>query len=316
MKILNLEKIMAALPAIDLMQEIEAGFVAYSAGKAVVPPVGELVMRDPPGDVHIKYGYLVGDDFYVVKIASGFYENPQRGLPSSNGLMLLFNQKTGEPCGVLLDEGHLTDVRTAVAGAIAAKYLAPSEVVGIGVFGTGIQARLQLQYLAPVTACRRVVVWGRSQEKLEQYQSDMTACGFEVTTTTDSASVLANCNLIVTTTPATQPVLAWRADINHGMHITAVGSDTPHKQELDLATLGGADLIVADSLSQCITRGEIHHALLHETIRKDDLVELGDIITGKSAGRRSDDQLTIADLTGVAVQDIQIAKAVYEVSPG
>ena len=190
MKILTLQQIKAVLPGVDLMREIEAGFVAYSEGEAVVPPVGELVMQDPPGDVHIKYGYLTGDDYYVIKIASGFYNNPKLGLPSSNGLMLLFDQNTGALCAALLDEWHLTDVRTAVAGAIAAKYLAPSEVAGIGILGTGIQARLQLQYLAPVTSCRKAIVCGRDQDKLDAYREDMSALGFSVTTTSNAADVM------------------------------------------------------------------------------------------------------------------------------
>ncbi len=152
MKILTLDQIKSALPSVDLMGEIESGFIAYSQGRAVVPPVGELVMQDPPGDVHIKYGYLMGDDYYVIKIASGFYDNPKLDLPSGNGLMLVFSQKSGVLEAVLLDQGHLTDIRTAVAGAIAAKYLAPSKVARIGIVGTGVQARLQLEYLAPVTA--------------------------------------------------------------------------------------------------------------------------------------------------------------------
>ena len=312
MKILNLEQIQAALPSLDLMQDIEAGFVAYSEGRAVVPPVGELVMKEPPGDVHIKYGYLSGDEYYVIKIASGFYENPALGLPSSNGLMLLFSQKTGALCSVLLDEGHLTDIRTAIAGAIAARYLGPADVTRIGIFGTGIQARLQLEHLAPVTDCREVIVWGRNQLKLDAYQEDMARSGYSVSTTLDAADLLSNCNLVVTTTPTTEPILKWSAEIDHGLHITAMGSDTPHKQELDLATMGRADLVVADSISQCITRGEIHHALHSGVIQESDIVELGDVVSGKIAGRVSDDQVTVADLTGVAVQDIKIAEAVYE----
>lgn len=314
MKILTLEQIKAVLPGVDLMREIEIGFVAYSNGKAVVPPVGELVMQDPPGDVHIKYGYLTGDDYYVIKIASGFYDNPKLGLPSSNGLMLLFNQKTGELCAALLDEGHLTDVRTAVAGAIAAKYLAPGNVTSIGIVGTGIQARLQLQYLAPVTSCREVIVCGRDPQKLKAYCDDMSTLGFSVTTTLDAADVMRECNLVVTTTPATEPVLHWLDDADHGMHITAVGSDTENKQELDLQLMRRADLIVADSISQCLTRGEIHQALKHDAIQKNKIIELGNIISGHAQGRTSDDQLTISDLTGVAVQDIQITKAVFEAS--
>jgi ornithine cyclodeaminase len=307
MKILTLEQIKSVLPSVDLMGEIEHGFVAYSQGRAVVPPVGELVMQDPPGDVHIKYGYLKGDDYYVIKIASGFYENFKLGLPSSNGLMLVFSQKSGALEAVLLDEGYLTDVRTAVAGAIAAKYLAPSNIERIGIVGTGMQARLQLEYLKPVTGCREVIAWGRSEDKLERYKEDMTAGGFNVTTTTDAASIVKSCNLIVTTTPSTEPILS--GGIQPGTHITAIGSDTPDKQELDAEILRQADLVVADSISQCIERGEIHQAMKRDVISEAGLVELGSIIAGDAAGRSSNEQITIADLTGVAVQDIQISKA-------
>jgi ornithine cyclodeaminase len=308
MKILTLDQIKSALPSVDLMGEIESGFIAYSQGRAVVPPVGELVMRDPPGDVHIKYGYLTGDDYYVIKIASGFYENPKLDLPSSNGLMLVFSQKTGALEAVLLDEGHLTDIRTAVAGAIAAKYLAPSSIERIGIVGTGMQARLQLEYLAPVTDCRDALVWGRSKDKLAAYEQDMSEKGFRVSTTTDADDIMASCNLIVTTTPATRPILSGK--VRSGTHITAVGSDTHDKQELDAEILQRADLVVADSISQCIERGEIHQALKSNAITEADLVELGSIIAGDAAGRESDDQTTVADLTGVAVQDIQISKAI------
>ncbi|MHA2501008.1 MAG: ornithine cyclodeaminase family protein, partial [Candidatus Hodarchaeales archaeon] len=134
-KIINLKEINEALKKIDVVQSIEEGFVAYSQGKVVVPPVGEMIFQDPPGDVHIKYGFIEGDDYYVVKIASGFPENINLDLPSSNGLMLLFSQKTGELACILLDEGHLTNVRTAAAGAVVAKYLAPQEVNRIGILG-------------------------------------------------------------------------------------------------------------------------------------------------------------------------------------
>ena len=308
MKILSLDQIKAALPSVDLMAEIEEGFVAYSQGRAVVPPVGELILRDPPGDVHIKYGYITGDDYYVIKIASGFYENPKLGLPSGDGLMLVFSQKTGKLEAVLLDEAYLTDIRTAVAGAIAAKYLAPSNVERIGIVGTGTQARLQLEYLARITACREVLAWGRSEDKLAAYEKDMAAQGFEVATTTDASSIMASCNLIVTATPATEPILSGA--VRPGTHISALGSDTHDKQELGVEILQQADLVVADSIVQCLDRGEIHQAMKSDAIRESDLVELGNIIAGDAPGRTSDEQITVADLTGVAVQDIQISKAV------
>ena len=311
MQVIELDRINRALRSVDLLSEIEAGFIAYSDGKAVIPPVGELLFGSPPGDVHIKYGYVSGDDYYVIKIASGFYDNPKLGLPSSNGMMLLFNQRTGTPECILLDGGHLTDLRTAAAGAVAARAIAPEKIKRIGIVGTGIQARLQLNLLKSVTDCRDVAVMGRSREKMDQYKQDMETDGFRVETTSDAAEVGATCDLIVTTTPATSPLLL--ADqIGSGTHITAVGSDTSEKKELDAAILGKADLVVADSISQCLERGEIFHAIRERTIERSDLVELGDILSGRQPGRTSENQITVADLTGVAVQDIQIAKAVFE----
>lgn len=310
MKLINLPEIKQILTSIDLIPLIEQGFVAYSNQEAVIPPVGELLLTDPPGDVHIKYGYLKKDDYYVVKIASGFPENHQHNLPTCNGLMLIFSQKTGEPLAVLNDECYLTNVRTAVAGAIAAKYLAPTTITAIGIVGTGVQAELQLAYLKSITDCRKVVVWGRREDGLADYQRVMSAQGFQVTPTQNIAEVTAHCNLIVTTTPSTTPLLN-RADIRKGTHITAVGSDTPHKQELAADILGAADKVVADSISQCCTRGEISHALKAGCLAAATVVELGAVIAGAAKGRSSDDEITIVDLTGVAVQDIQIAKAVF-----
>lgn len=311
MNIITLEQIREVLPKIDLMSEIEAAFVAYSEGRAVVPPVGELVMQEPRGDVHIKYGYMTGEEYYVIKIASGFYDNHKLGLPTSNGMMLLFSQKTGEPVAFLLDECWLTEVRTAVAGAIAAKYLAPKHVERIGIVGTGTQARMQLEYLAPVTSCRDVLAWGRDDAKIAAYGADMAEHGFEVSTTRDAAEIAGSCNLIVTATTATAPLLDWSDSLSRGAHITAMGSDTETKRELDPAILREADLVVADSVSQCLMRGEIHWALKQGLLEQGAIVELGSVIAGE-AGRTADDQLTVADLTGVAVQDMAISKAVYE----
>jgi ornithine cyclodeaminase len=307
-KIATLDRIKEILPKLDLMPAIEAGFVAYSSGRAVVPPISELILEK--GEVHIKYGYIRGEDFYVIKIASGFYGNSALGLPSGNGCMLLFKQETGEFAAVLLDEGHLTDVRTAVAGAVAAKYFAPRHVERIGIVGAGVQARLQLQWLARVTACRDALAWGPLADELESYKREMESAGFTVETTMDAAPILRTCNLVVTATPSKKPILS-ASDLRPGTHITAVGSDTPEKQELDSGILIRADVIVADSMPQCRLRGEIHKALEAGLIKEDRCVELGAVIAGREKGRTSDSQITVVDLTGVAVQDIEIAAAVY-----
>jgi ornithine cyclodeaminase len=313
MQILNLDQIKQALADQDLIPEIEKGFVDYSQGNVIVPPVGEMILEK--GEVHIKYGFIKGGEHYVIKVASGFYENHLLGLPSGNGLMLLFDQKTGILLCILLDEGHLTDVRTAIAGAIAAKYLAPNRVNKIGIIGTGIQARLQLQYLKDIVTCRNVLVWGRGKDQLNRYKNDMKAEGFNIELTQDTSDIEKQCNLIVTVTPSKVPLL--RGDnLRPGTHITAVGSDTAEKQELNASILKKADIVVADSIEQCMMRGEIYKSIEAGMISKDKVVELGNIIACSSKGRTSEEQLSVADLTGVAVQDIMIASAVYKTFSG
>ena len=309
-RIFDLGQIKKALKELDPVRDIEQGFVAYSRGQAVVPPVGELIFKDPPGDVHIKYGYLIDDDYYVIKIASGFYETKESKRYRSDGLMLLFRQRTGELACILLDECHLTNVRTAAAGAVVAKYLAPKHVHCIGIFGAGVQGRMQLEYLKPILSCRDVIVWGLNEKELDEYEKDMEPLGFNIRTTLSTGDIARNCNLIVTATPSTSPLLS--ADqVRKGVHITAMGSDTPEKTELDPGILQKADIVVADSISQCLIRGEIHHAIKAGRLKQEQIVELGNVIVKKELQRSSDDQITVADLTGVAVQDIQIAKAVY-----
>src|ERR1700689_5200259 len=144
---------------------MERAFVAYSNGEAVIPPVGQLDFEEPPGDCHIKYGYLKQGSTFTIKIATGFWKNPERGLASSNGVVLVFSSQTGVLLTIFQDEGYLTDARTAAAGAGAAKYPAPPENGCIGILGAGIQARLQLEYLREVTSCRRVKLWARSAER-------------------------------------------------------------------------------------------------------------------------------------------------------
>jgi len=307
--VLRLAEIKAALAGVDLLPLIEAGFAAYSRGEVVVPPVGELVFDDPPGDVHIKYGYIRRDDHYVVKIASGFLDNPKRGLPSGDGLMLVFSQRTGLLEAVLLDEGYLTNVRTAAAGAVVARYLAPREVTAVGILGAGVQGRMQLEWLRRARRFDRAVVWGVDEAELAAYRRDMAGPGLEIATTLKAEEVAAAANLIVTCTPATAPLL--RAEwIRPGTHITAMGSDTAAKQELDPAILARADRIVVDSLAQSELRGEVYRAVAAGAIGRDRLIELGRVVADPALGRASDAETTVADLTGVAVQDIQIAKAV------
>lgn len=307
--IINSKDILSIVKDIDVVAAMEEGFIAYSNEKTVVPPVAELLFEDPKGETHIKYGYIKEDDYYVVKIASGFYENSKLGISSSQGLMLLFSQKTGEPRAILLDEGRLTDIRTAAAGALAAKYFAPQTINAIGIIGTGIQAKLQLKHLKEVTSCNTVWIWGRSAEKVEQFKTELTS-DYTIHVANNTSEVAQHCNLIVTTTPSERSLLLAK-DVQPGTHITAVGSDTSDKQELESELLKKADLVVVDSISQSKSRGEVFKAVKNGSILLEKVDELGKAIQDRALQRADDSQITIVDLTGVAVQDIMIAKAVY-----
>jgi len=305
----QIAKVIETVEADDIINSIEEGFVAYSRGRVVVPPVGELIFKDPPGESHIKYGYITGDDYYVIKIAAGFYDNHKLGLPTNSGLVLVFNQKTGQLVSILLDEGDLTNIRTAAAGAVVARYLAPAKIERIGIFGAGYQGRMQLEYLKPVVKCQDVLVWGLNQEELNAYEDAMRPQGYQIQTTLEPEQVAASCNLIVTATPSQAPLL--QADqIRPGTHITAMGSDTPEKQELGSEILAKADLVVADSIGQSRSRGEIFQGREAGVIDDSRISELGKVIVDPALQRSSEEQITVADLTGVAVQDIQICKLV------
>jgi ornithine cyclodeaminase len=315
MEILNLNQLKKLIDIGQLIADLEEGYVLYSEGQVEVPPVGFLNFKDPPGEVHIKYGYIKEDSVYVVKIASGFYNNPKLGISATDGLLLVFSQQTGKLESILLDECYLTDIRTAVGGAIAAKYLAPSNISAMGIVGTGVQARMQLQMLQHVVDCNHCIIWGRNSEKIEtmvnelRQAPDFWSKELTLEATTDINYLTGNCNLIVTTTPAKAPLI-MADQVRPGTHITAMGSDDQGKQELDTALLEKADILVADSRAQCIQYGEMSHGVKSGVIGEDNIIEMGNVISDISLGRKNDNQITIADQTGVAVQDIQIAKMV------
>ena len=308
--IVTWREIEPTLRGIDLLEEMSLGFQAYSSGRCVVPPVGELLLDQSRGEVHIKYGYVRGEEHYVIKVASGFPGNPALGLPVGDGLMLLFRQDNGALARVLLDEGHLTDERTAAAGALASKTLAPPAVEGVGIMGTGVQARLQAAHHACVFPEAELLIWGRDPGKSAACQAELSEMGLRARAVQDVESLCKESQVIVTTTAAKESVLAsdW---VQAGTHVTAVGSDTPEKQELEVGLLTRADKVACDSLEQCRLRGEVSQALRAGALGEEEVVELGAILSGDADGRGGPEEVTICDLTGVAVQDLRIAEAVH-----
>ncbi|MFN3274921.1 MAG: cyclodeaminase [Paracoccus sp. (in: a-proteobacteria)] len=290
------------LTAIDV---IEAGFARLAGGGVVMPPVLSMHLPDVNGEVDIKTAYVPGFQGFAVKISPGFFDNPARGLPSTSGLMVVLDAQTGRVRAVLLDNGYLTDLRTAAAGGVAARHLARKEASTAAIFGAGVQARMQLQALCLVRPITTALIWARDPARAQALAADLDRPGLTVRATSDAAGAAAAADIIVTTTPATQPIL--RAEwLRPGQHITAMGSDQPGKNELDPACRTRADLYVADRLSQTRLMGELRAALAAGQPDIDH-PELGQIIAGQRPGRTHPDQITICDLTGTGVQDTAIA---------
>lgn len=294
--------------ALDLaaIDTIEQAFRALAGGKVIMPPILSMQIPEAHGEVDVKTAYIPGFDGFAIKVSPGFFNNPKLGLPSLNGLMILFSARTGLVDALLLDNGYLTDIRTAAAGAVAARHLAPKKVTVTGVLGTGVQARLQVAAAHLVRPFARVLVWGRDAGKAAACASDIAAMtGVAAEAATDPADLVRRSQLVITTTPARQPIL--QADWLHpGLHITAMGSDQEGKNEIAAAALAAADLFVCDRVSQAAKLGELRAARAAGLL-PDAPPELGAIVAGTAPGRRSELDITICDLTGTGAQDTAIA---------
>ncbi len=292
----------------ESLTAVEDGFTRLAQGKATVPPIMMIPVPENHGEVDVKSAYVQGLDSFAVKIASGFWDNPSKGLPSGSGMMLVVSAETGFPQAVLLDNGYLTDLRTALAGAIAAKHLAPSKVDAVGVIGAGMQGRYQVRALGLVRSFGRVTVFDRDQETADRYATEMaTELGVEVVASSEPEGVVRDSDVVITSTPSRKPFV--RADWLHpGLHITAMGSDSEEKQELEAEVMGKVDRIVCDRKSQCLRLGELHHAMEARAVAPDhEITELGELTSGTRPGRGSETEITVCDLTGVGVQDTAIA---------
>ncbi|MGP3697138.1 cyclodeaminase [Rhodobacter sp. NSM] len=284
------------------VEVVEGAFRALGEGRVILPPILSMEIPDAHGEVDVKTAWLPGVEGFAIKVSPGFFDNPKMGLPSLNGLMILLSARTGLVEALLLDNGYLTDVRTAAAGAVAARHLAP-EVETAGVLGTGVQARLQIAAAHLVRPFRRVLVWGRTPAAAEACARDIGATlGIEARVAPAEEVVRAS-QLVVTTSPAREPILC--ADWLHpGLHITAMGSDQAGKTEIEPAVLGRARY-VCDRESQAERLGELRAARAAGVAPE--VTELGAVVAGHAPGRRNADEITLCDLTGTGAQDTAIA---------
>jgi ornithine cyclodeaminase len=294
---------------------VERAFTDYAQGRAELPGVIHLDVPPVGGEIHVKAGYVHGGRWWAVKIASGFPGNAALGLPPNGGMVLAFAARTGEPAAILLDDGYITDLRTAAAGAVAARHLARQSIDVVAVVGTGAQARLQPRLLAQVRAFREVRVWGRRREGAELCAAELgegaLPSGARARAVSSVREAVEGADIVFTVTASRTPLVRaeWLAA---GSLVVAVGADGADKQELEVGVLAGADRVVADSLPQCRRIGEIHHAVEAGVLDESRVTELGYVTAGLTPGRERDHERIVCDLTGVGVQDVAAAGVVLE----
>lgn len=287
------------------LEAVEAGFRALGEGNVVQPPILSMAIEESNGEVDVKTAHIKGNSRFAIKVSPGFFDNPKLGLPSLNGLMIVFSARTGLVEAVLFDEGYLTDVRTALAGAIAAKHLSRADSRRVAVVGAGLQAELQVAALKLVRDIDTLDVWARDVDKARAYAMRMRQTyGLETIVHETVADACREADIIVTTTPSRQPLLSGE-HLPDGVHVTAMGSDSPEKRELDTSVMERADHFVADTRAQSENNGELKAYAGHQP--PFEVLELGRVIASGKSLRTTDAEITVCDLTGTGVQDTAIA---------
>lgn len=286
------------------IDSVESAFHALATKPVAMPPILRLDIPEHRGEVDVKTAYVPGIDHFAIKISPGFFGNPEIGLPSTNGMMVVLSARTGLVQALLLDNGYLTDVRTAAAGAVAARHLSREDSATAAILGAGMQAELQAVALSLVRPMTRFNIWARDPAKAAALCDRLAARGLSAHPCATVEAATETADIVVTTTPATSPILSAARP---GQHITAMGSDAEHKNEIAPALIV-ASRYVADRLAQTRVLGELHHAIAAGAVPADQVFpELGQVIAGAAKGRSDASQVTLADLTGTGIQDTAIA---------
>ncbi|TLP62684.1 ornithine cyclodeaminase family protein [Parasedimentitalea maritima] len=291
---------------------IRQAYIAQAQGCVQVSEVTYLGFEEVNGDCHVKSGHIDGSEGFVVKIATGFYNNPSQGLASSNGLNLLFCAKTGQTLALLKDEGWLTDIRTGLGGALTTLALARADFSRVLIVGAGLQAEHQARCLQHLSSNPGITfeIWARRPDQAEQTAQRLRSDGIEASAASDLQEACKQADVIITTTPTKTPLVqsSWVAP---GTHITAIGADCPGKQELEADLVLRADLCLCDLAAQSLSHGEFQTAAAAGKLSAKTVIPIGAVLSDDHPGRTNDAQITIADLTGLAVQDAAVSLSVY-----
>lgn len=314
MHVISEDQIRSAIRETDALEAAHIAFRALASGAVTVPPPLALQLHDRNGELHVKCAYIHGSRFFVVKAATGFYNNVQHGLPSGSGLMLLFDAMTGFPLVLLQDNGFLTEMRTAAGGVLAAQLLAIRGFTRLAVIGAGAQARYQLRAFQSAFRWTSTSVWSRSPDQTRALCDEMRKIiSSEFVAAASAEAAVRGADVVLTVTPSTQPIV--RGDwLEPHATIIAVGADDPQKRELHADVFARADRIVVDVAAQCARLGELHHALETGVTTLEACTELGEIVSGRKIGRTGS-ELIVCDLTGVGAQDAAIAEMAYRKIP-
>lgn len=289
----------------DAISVVEQTFAAMARGDARNYPVVRELVGYQDAVFGVKTGADVSAPFLGLKAGGYWPHNLGKGLTNHQSATLLFDPETGR-ASALVSANYLTGVRTGAASAIATKHLSRPDAQTLGIIGTGAQSAYQLRATLAVRPVRRVLAWDPSKDNLERFGAVVRELGLDYAPQADRQAVVSGADVIITVTPS-QQALVEKSWVRPGTHISAMGADTKGKQELDPALVAAAAIFV-DEAAQAFTIGECQHAYAAGLIGdKDVRGSLGAVITGMAQGRRSPDEITLFDGTGVALQDLVVA---------
>ena len=292
----------------ETIDVIEQAFCLSAKVEVSMPPMMQILTHGHGGQTCVKGAWMPGLEYFAVKLSSIYPRPPGMQAAEANGMFVLVESATGRIKACLLDNGYLTQLRTAAAGAVAAQHLAPTFVETVGTIGAGKQALWQLVAAHLVRPFKHVAIWSRRVEQAaalaKRVESLLPVSATAVMTIREA---IAPAQLVLTTTSSCQSLLTEH-DLHPTLHITAMGSDAKGKRELSDALLREVDLYVADDLGQCRAYGELQTLPEREIAC---VATLSGIIAGRNEGRRDSSHVTVADLTGLGIQDTAIAIAAY-----
>ena len=310
--LLNKQDVGRLISMKEVIGTVEEAYKAFNRGQVIQPPYTCIHLPPPRGEIDFKLGYNQADEIISMKASSGgFPNNPtEHGVPSGMGTILLFDARS---CALIcvMDGSLITGLRTGAAGAVSVKVLARKDAKTVTSIGTGHQARMQIRAIQEVMAIECIHAWANHPASVARFQADIEReFGIPVVKARSKQDAVGQADILVTTTRGKGSLVeaAW---VRPGTHIVAIGTDAVGKQELEPAVFRNAK-IVNDSIAQCVEKGETWHPLNKNIIGRDDIhAEIGEILLGRKPGRETDDEVTIFDSTGMAIQDNTTSLRIY-----